>query len=187
MRMKWLKLTPALVFSLAACTGFPLFWRKEAQPLDAERAEGVQGEQAAPRVTLDVQDIRYDGEWLSGRLLIGAESGLVRLDKRLVSRADVHVNSVSVCDSRTPVAFIVADALPPPPQAENLLILAPGCWYGTTVRFKLFSERLTGLGPECIEAQLTVFSFEGKALAGSRIRAVRSAAASEGGALGDSR
>ena len=181
--MKQLKLAPALFLVLVACTGFPPFWKKEAQP-DAERAGDVQSEQPPPHVTLEVDEIRYDGEVLSGRLLIGAESGVVHLDRRLVSRAHVHVNSVFECNSGAPVAFIMADALPPPAREEDLLILEPGHWYGTTVRFKLFSERFTGLGPECIEAQLTVLALEGKVLANSRIRAVRSAAAPDGGTSG---
>jgi hypothetical protein len=184
MLMQQLKLAPALVLVLAACTGFPLFWKKEAHS-DAKHAGDTQVEQASPHVTLEVDEIRYDGEVLSGRLLIGVESGEVHLDKRLVSRAHVHVNSVVECNSGAPVAFIMADALPPPARQEDLLILDPGYWYGTTVRFKLFSERFTGLGPECIEAQFTVFSFEGKALASSRIRAVRIAVAPDGGISGD--
>lgn len=64
---------------------------------------------------------------------------------------------------------------------EALLLLVPGYWYGSTVRFKLFSERFTGLGPECIEVELTVFSFEGKPLASTRVRA-EWPAASGGGA-----
>jgi hypothetical protein len=178
--MRWLKLAPALFLVLVACTGFPLFWKKEAQP-DAERAGDTQSEQAPPHVTLGVDEMRYDGEVLSGRLLIGAESGVVHLDKRLISRAHVHVNSVFECNSGASVAFIMADALPPPARQEDLLILDPGYWYGTAVRFKLFSERFTGLGPECIEAQITVFSFEGKALASSRIRAERIVTATDGG------
>jgi hypothetical protein len=180
MLMKQLKLAPALLLVLVACTGFPLFWKKEPQP-GAERAGDARSEEASPHVMLEVDEIRYDGALLSGRLMIGAESGAVHLDKRLVSRADVHVNSVLECSSGAPVAFIMADVLPSPARQEDLLILAPGYWYGTTVRFKLFSERFTGLGPECIEAQLTVFSFEGKALASSRIRAERIVTATDGG------
>lgn len=181
--MKHLKLTPALLLMLVACTGFPLFWKKEPQP-DAERVGDAQIEEDSPRVLLEVDEIRYDGEVLSGRLMIGAESDVVHLDKRLVSRADVHVNSVIECGSGAPVAFIMADALPSPTRQEDLLILAPGYWYGTTVRFKLFSERFTGLGPECVEAQLTVFSFEGKALASSRIRAEKIVTVIDGGTPG---
>lgn len=153
---------------------------------DTERAQELQDEQGPVHATLEVHYIRYDGEVLSGRLLIGAESGLVRLDKRLVSRAAVHVNSVLECGSGSPAAFIMADALPPPVRQEDLLILAPGYWYGTTMRFKLFSEHFTGIGPECIEVQLTVFSFEGEALASSRIRAVRVTDATDGGTPGGS-
>ncbi len=178
MRINWLTLAPAAVLSLAACTGFPSFWKKQPSALQDERPEEVlsvdAGVQDGPGAILELQDSRYDGQVLSARLLIGAKTTPVRLDKRLVSRADVHVNSVLECDSGRPAAFIMADAIPPPAREEDLLILPPGYWYGTTVRFKLFSERFTGLGPECIDAELTAFSFEGKPVASARLRAVRS-------------
>jgi len=97
-------------------------------------------------------------------------------------RSDVHVNAVFECGSGVPVAFIMADALPPVASQKDLLTLTPGYWYGATVRFKLFSERFTGLGPACIEADLTVFSFEGQSLASMRVRAER--LATDGGVPG---
>ena len=186
-QMNWRGLVVAVLLTLNACAGFPLFGRRAAQSDEVKRTDGSRSEQFPARATLELLDSHYDGEVLSGRLLIGAESGYVRLDKRLVSRADVHVNSIFECNTGAPVAFIMADALPPPSREDDLLILAPGYMYGTTVRFKLFSEQLTGTGPECIEAQFTVFSFEEEAIVSSRVRAVRSAVASDGGALGDSR
>ncbi|KFE69608.1 hypothetical protein DB31_6583 [Hyalangium minutum] len=105
----------------------------------------------------------------------------MRLDKRLIPRADIHVNAIVDCSSGEPLSFIMADAIPAAAHEEDLLLLAPGYWYGSTIRFKLFSERFTGLGPECIEAELTVFSFEGKPLASTRVRAERPAA--NGGGL----
>lgn len=186
MQMNWLRLMPALLLSLAACKGFPLFWKKAEQPMDAERLGDVQGDQSSARARLELQDFHYDGEFFSGRVLIGAEAGVLRLDKRLIPRSDVHVNSVLECGSGAPVAFIVADVIPPQARQEDLLMLTPGYWYGTTARFKLFSERFTGLGPECIEAELTVFSFEGKPVASARVRAVRELQhGSDGGMPGD--
>jgi hypothetical protein len=122
---------------------------------------------------LEAQAVHYDGEFFSGRLLLGVEAGVVHLDRRLMPRSDIHVNAVFECRSGAPVPFIMADALTPAASQEDLLTLTPGYWYGSTVRFKLFSERFTGLGPECIEAELTVFSFEGKPLASTRVRAER--------------
>jgi hypothetical protein len=185
--MSRLKLAPAAFLSLAACTNFPFFWKQEPSGSQSEHQEDVLlvdvGSQAGSEATLELQDGRYDGQILSARLLIGAKTTPVRLDKRLVSRADVHVNSVLECDSNEPVAFIMADAIPPPVHKEDLLILAPGYWYGTTVRFKLFSERFTGPGPECVDVELTVFSFEGLPLANTRIRVVRDVARSEDGGV----
>jgi hypothetical protein len=166
--MSWLRFAPAVLLLTAACAGFPLFWKEKEQ-----LAETGQGEPSPGRATLEFQAVHYDGESLSGRLLLGAESGVVRLKKRLMPRADIHVNSIVECGSNAPVSFIMADVIPAAAHEEDLLLLSPGYWYGSTVRFKLFSERFTGLGLECIEAELTVFSFEGKPLASTRVRAER--------------
>jgi hypothetical protein len=151
-RLGWLKLAPTAFFSLMSCA---------SSPLDKE----------AGRASVEWQDGRYDGEQLSGRLLISAQAGSLRLDRRLGARAHVHVNAVSECDSGQPVPFVMADAISPPASKDDLLILAPGYWYGATVHFRLFSEHFTGRGPECVEAELTVLSFDGTPVGTVRARA----------------
>jgi hypothetical protein len=121
---------------------------------------------------MEIQDIQYDGWSLSGRVLVSPETGPLRLDKRLVSWFDVEITRVSDCE-RGSVMSIHADVFPPLARAENLLILEPGYWYGARVRFGLFNEHFTGLGPECMEADVILLSFDRRRVARQRIRAVR--------------
>ncbi len=134
---------------------------------------------------MDLQEIHYDGEYLSGRFLVGAEGERLRLDKRLFSNIDVNVNSVIDCQTRQNVPFIIMDAFPPRGREEDLLILEPGYWYGSTIRFPLFARELGGLGPECIEAELSLMSFEGRCVGLHRVRVVRTfQQTSDGGVTG---
>lgn len=158
------KLGSATLLLMTACTGFPFFWRQDA---------GSTGEQVPPRAILSVQDVQYDGLSLSGRVLVSPEGGQLRLDKRLLPTLHVNVERISNCVEGQPVTSIRADALAPLTRPEHLLLLDPGYWYGTTVRFRLFSEHFTGLGPECIEADLSLLSFDGAPVARQRIRAQR--------------
>jgi hypothetical protein len=121
---------------------------------------------------MEVQDIHYDGWTLSGRLLISPESGPLRLDRRLIPSIDVEVTNVSACELGS-VTSIHADVFAAPDRQENLLVLEPGYWYGKTVRFLLFAEHFTGLGPECVEVDILLVSFDGKTVARQRISAVR--------------
>ncbi len=125
------------------------------------------------RARIELQEVHYDGEYLSGHFLVGAEGERLRLDKRLFSNIDVNVNSVLDCQTRQNVPFLVMDAFPPRGREEDLLILEPGYWYGRTLRFPLFAKELNGLGPECIEVELSLISFEGKCVGLHRVRAVR--------------
>ncbi len=128
--------------------------------------------QVPPRVRLEVQDIQYDGLGLSARVLVSPESGPLRLDRRLIPGFDVELWGVSDCKYGA-VGSIREDGIVPPARPEDLLVLEPGYWYGRTVHFGPFDEHLTGLGPECIEAYIRLFSFDGKPVARQRIRAER--------------
>jgi hypothetical protein len=180
-RVRWLigGLLPLLL--VAACTGFP-FGNRPASP----RAEaGSASDAGTPRATLELHDVHYDGLVLSGRLLISPVEGSLRLDKRLQASIDVNIGRVSNCTG-APTTSMVMDFFPPAVRQEDLLILDPGYWYGGPVRFKLFSERFTGLGPECIEAELSLLSFDGQPVASIPIRAVRAAlATADGGTTGE--
>lgn len=81
-----------------------------------------------------LEDVRYDGETLFGRLTVGAVSGPVLLDKRLIENVSVNVRSAWECTTGLPSTIVHADHFPKPPRGEDLLLLKPGSWYGARVR-----------------------------------------------------
>lgn len=168
MRMNRLTLGAASLLLLAACTGFPFFGRKSS----SSPGRGAIEDKAPPRVVMELQDIQYDGWTLSSRLLVSPETGPLRLDKRLLSWSDVEITRVADCKHGSVMAAH-ADGFRLRDRAEYLLILEPGYWYGATVRFGLFDEHFTGLGPECVEADIILLSFDGKRVASQHIRAER--------------
>lgn len=182
MRVNWLKLGPvSLLLLLVACSGFPFFGRQSSSSQDREANKNVGGAdvQVPPRTVMEIQDIRYDGWTLSARVLISPETDPLRLDRRLIPSIDVDITRVSECEHGS-VPSIHADVFAPLARSENLMVLNPGYWYGTTVRFGLFDEHLTGLGPECVEADISLRSFDHELVARQRIRAVRPASVDGG-------
>jgi hypothetical protein len=170
MRVNRLELGAASLFLMAACTGFPFFGRKSPSP--SGRAAIEADAQVPPRVRLEVQDIQYDGWTLSARVLVSPESGALRLDRRFIPELDVELWGVSDCKSGA-VGAIRADVIAPRARPEDLLVLEPGFWFGRTVHFRPFAEHITPFGPECVEAYVRLFSFDGKPVARQLIRAVR--------------
>jgi hypothetical protein len=171
MQMNWLKLTPVGFLLVAACTGFPLFW--EAKPSPNDTGEISEGGKTPGRVQLELQDIHYDGETLSGRLLIGVEEGRLRLNRQLFSGIQAEVRFPVDCRTGLPVKYIIWDSFPPH-RKEDLLILERGYWYGKEIEFPIFDEHFTGLGPECLKAEIWLFSFDGRIAARRELRAERS-------------
>jgi hypothetical protein len=174
--MNRFKLAAAFLLLMAACTGFPFFGKKSPSPPSrgSLKDEGATESKFPPRTRMEIQDIHYDGWTLSGRVLVSPETGPLRLDRRLTPWGDVEIKRVSECE-RGSVPSILLDFFSSGDRSENLLVLNPGYWYGNTVRFWLFDERLTGgLGPECVEADIILRSFDGERVARQRIRAVRS-------------
>lgn len=168
MRMTWLACAAASLLAATACRGFPLPWGSEAGT--ADEAE------APPRTELLLQDIRYDGQTLSGRLLLSPLEGRLRLDKRLIESATLTTKSVTDCATRRPVEFMVMDVFVKHPQPEDVLILEPGYWYGKDIQLPLFAEAPDGgRGPECIDAELQVHALGGKTAARLQVRVERAA------------
>ncbi|WNG51718.1 hypothetical protein F0U60_52130 [Archangium minus] len=170
---------------LAACTGFPFFGKKSppSPGSEANKNAGRTDAQLPPRTVMEVQDIQYDGWAISGRVLVSPEGGQLRLDRRLIPTIHVEMKYVSDCTYGA-VASIRADIIAPLARPEDLLVLEPGYWYGSTVRFRLFGEHITGLGPECVEADIFLRSFDHELVARQRIRAVRPASV-DGGTQSD--
>nr|AYM53183.1 hypothetical protein [Melittangium boletus] len=159
-----------LLFSLSACTLFPFF-----RQADGDGAVSPEGNSSA-RAVLELQNMEFDGESLSGRLLVGVKEGSLTLDKRLVENVSVELKSIVDCVAHQPIDFLEVDSFPEPPRRDELLTLSPGYWYGTDVRFSLFDEHLTGKQPpECFEAELQLRAENGSVPGRLHVRAERSA------------
>jgi hypothetical protein len=187
--MNWLKFASCLLplMAMAACANFPFFWKQEpssrAQETQAEGAENTAA-QVPAHVRLEMHDVDYDGKTLSGRLLISPVEGPLRLDKRLISSVSVRARSASECTTGRPVEIVLVDRIPPPARDADLLILEQGYWYGGDIRLPLFIEHVTGNGPECVDAEFSLFSFDGDFVATLMVHAVRKALpATDGGIL----
>jgi len=161
MQMSRFSLAAASFLPLAvACAGFPFFRRAEEAGRPAAQA------------VLELQNGHYDGEYLSGRLLVGVAEGTLTLDKRLVENASVEVKSVWDCVTGQPVGFMEVDSFPEPASEDELLTLTPGYWYGAEVRFFLFDAKFTGRRPPaCIEVELLLRAEEGSESGRVRVRA----------------
>jgi hypothetical protein len=113
-----------------------------------------------PRIEVD--RVRYDGRDLVGRVQVTAIDGGVRIDRRFIENSSVTVRNAYDCDTGSPVEFLIVDSFPPPPDAEDLVLVTPGRWYGAEVTFSLFDERLNGRpGPNCVRADLDLTVYRG--------------------------
>lgn len=159
-----------LLLFLAACARIPFFGGVD------ENAHGGQppakSQDSPAQAILEFQNPRFDGEVLSGRLLVSVEKGELIVDKRLIVNASVEVESVWGCGSSQPIGFLEVDAFPEPAREDELLTLTPGYWYGAETRFFLFDPEFTGTqAPSCIEVAI-LYRMENGAVAGRlRIRA----------------
>ncbi|MBN1208864.1 MAG: hypothetical protein JXB05_28655 [Myxococcaceae bacterium] len=128
------------------------------------------------QVTVEFQDIHFDGETVSGRLLIGVAGGRLRLDERIIESIHLTTEAVAECATGRPLPHIVMDVLAPPPREEDILELAPGYWYGKEVRLPLLeSRRAPEQAPECIDAEFQFRALGGSPTARLRVHAVRAA------------
>lgn len=161
MRMTWFM--PAALLVLTACSAFPFFQQGEVSHPDVDGR--------VSRVDVLMQDIRFDGETLSGRFLVGAVDQSIRLDKRLIESAYLTTESVQDCAAGAPLSFAVMDVYAASPRDEDILVLEPGHWYGKEVRIPLFTRSLSG--PECIEVEFAFRAIGGRTVATLRVRAER--------------
>lgn len=183
MPMNRLRIAAAALLALTACGSFPFFGKRESQraKLTEKMVKLVGKPLSHSRAKLEVHDIRYDGEHLQARLLISPGDGPLLLDKRINSAVDVDVGAVRDCSTGERLKHVVMDFFPPRVSEEDILILEPGYWYGGEVRFLLFAEELTGMGPECIEFELQLLSFDRKLVGFVFARAARAPQQSTGG------
>jgi hypothetical protein len=125
---------------------------------------------------MELQNVRYDGKELAGRLLVSPATESLCLDERFIEEFALVVNAVTECDTGRDPGFFVMDVLAPSLREEDILVLEPGYWYGKDVSLFLFSERVSGKpSPECIEVEFTFHALNFKNAARLRVRAVRNA------------
>ncbi|MDY7232657.1 hypothetical protein [Hyalangium rubrum] len=170
MRITVIKLAWVIPWLMIACTGTLFSGNKEAAYIGVAESERMSEDtQQSPLAVLEVHNSQYDGRILSGRLLVGSLVDGLRLDKRLDSGADINVDSVADCATGQLVSFVTMDGFRPAAREEERLILNSGYWYGTQMHFLLFTKP----GPECIQAEVSLLSFEGKRIAHVEVRAER--------------
>jgi len=147
------RLTPALALvafaGMAGCAGICI-----RQQLSLARG--------TPIVSIDHPS--FDGEHLTGRLLISAEdAGYVVIDRRLPPLNIIAVDTVLECDGGATVDYIAADAVTTSPRPEDLLIVEPGYLFGRDFSLFMYDERVVKAPPpECIDVVVAV-NFEATA------------------------
>jgi hypothetical protein len=124
---------------------------------------------------MEVQNIRFDGRTLFGRLLVSPVEGALRLDRRLIESIALSLKDVSDCATGQPLDYMVVDVLAPRPRDEDILVLQPGHWYGKDIRVPLFDEALATRQPvpECVTVELAFHALGGRIVARTRVRASR--------------
>ena len=102
-----------------------------------------------------VDDPTFDGVYLYGRLLIGAEDGgYVVFDRRLAEHAIIVVDDVFDCDGGSTVDYVAADSVITPPRDEDFLSLEPGYWFGHDFALFVYEERIAKAPPpECRQSR----------------------------------
>jgi hypothetical protein len=179
MRIIWPLLATVPLIMLGGCTGFPWFSRAATDhPSDASgNVPTTNGDFSQARVEL--QNVSFDGETLSGRLLISPASSNLRIDKRLIESFALSVDSVVECGTETSLAYVIMDVLAPSLKEADILTLAPGFWYGKEVRLLLFASEATRQPlPQCIEAEIVHHALDVKNAARLHVRVERSQPAS---------
>lgn len=166
-------LLPLGLMGLSACQGSPF---SRARPgSDTQAATCPAHETATTRV--EFQHTGFDGQTLSGRLLLGTLSGSLCLDRRLIESHTLTVERVLDCASGQPLPFLVVDVRTPPRREEDILLLGPGQWYGRDVSIPLFPQPASGQpGPGCVDVELSVHALDAANIAKPRLRVPRATA-----------
>lgn len=164
----------AALLLLVSCKGLPFFVWARTSPLESMSKEAV-GDAAPPvRAHVELQDVRYDGQTLTGRLLITAEKGRLLLDRRLIESVYLTTESISDCGTGQALPFVIMDVLASRPREEDILVLESGYWYGKDVSIPLFTESLSQqFQPACIDAEFNFHALGGETAARLRVRAER--------------
>jgi len=108
------------------------------------------------QISISMDQVRYDGFKLWGRLLVHADSDVV-IDRRLGFEV-VQVSDVVDCDSGRPVEKrLIVDYAWRERSAGDLIALRRGEWFGVEADFWLFAEQFSPSGgPSCIRFTVDV-------------------------------
>ncbi len=116
----------------------------------------------------------FDGEVFEGRLLLGASVDPLIIDARMMEYVYVEIWNVQTCDTKKPLEYYEMDAFYPPARADQVITIAPGSWYGTTVNFLLFGKTIKDQPkPDCFDAELRIRVKDGRMAAALPIHVIR--------------
>lgn len=137
---------------------------------------GERGSQEAAKTPLrggvaEFRLISYDGGDLRGRVLLGATVDTLVIDGRLAADREVELNKVRACGKTELLGKYIVDRFSPP-RPDQIVTLPRGYWHGANVHFFLW-DKVTGLGPDCFEADLVLRARGGRIAATLPIRVVR--------------
>ena len=124
---------------------------------------------------VEFQVTSYDGENISGRVLIGATIDPLVIDGRLIvpGHVGIYPESLHACGTKDPVPYLPNDIVTRPPRQDEIITIRPGYWYGGTVKFWLFDKRWTRLGPDCLEVDVAVRALDEREIAKIPLHVVR--------------
>src|SRR5882724_11449029 len=141
-------MTLALILLTSACASNRGEWKPPPAP-----NEPIQGG------VVEFQVTSYDGEDVSGRVLIGATSEPFVIDSRLTAlTVNIDASTFHACghEERIIIQGCKGILVIRPPEPDDIITIRPGHWYGGAVKLWVFSEGVIGLGPDCLEADLVV-------------------------------
>lgn len=115
--------------------------------------------------------ISYDTSRFSGRVLIGATIDTLVIDGRLLANSSVELEKTRACGTTEVREHYVMDSFFYP-RPNQIVTLHKGYWHGSDVYFILWDKE-TGLGPDCLEADLVLNVLDGREAARLPIKVVR--------------
>lgn len=106
--------------------------------------------------------LSFDGEYLKVRVLVGATTETFIMGGRLLPYADIELRNIRACDTGERLASYLFDYVLPADEKDEQVLIRPQYWYGADVEFHLFDRRRYKVSPECFQAELWVWSLDGR-------------------------
>lgn len=111
---------------------------------------------------LAFEHVRYDGNTLKGRLLVGAQGPTV-IDRQLLEYVSVGLAYVRDSDTGRPIEPWVTAIAQPGPKRDERITLQQGEWFGRELFFLLSVERSPDKQARCIDFELQLLPREAAA------------------------